>query len=103
MVEYLESMHEEKRLDLTSAQEMFQKMNEKYPEEFQYYEIPHIASTVIHPLLKAELTSWQVLDAPFKYKETFAEWSQVLYLSGTVMGKLFLDLCKIKLLTNDNY
>ncbi len=82
MVEKLESLHEDKRLDLASSLEMFHQIRSQYPGEYTLYELPHIAATIVVPLLKAELSGWQVLDAPFKHKITFTEWRKTLYLSG---------------------
>ena len=80
MVEKLEMLHEEKRLDLNTAMELFRKMNSRYPEEYRLYELPHIAITIVAPLLKPELSGWSVLDAPFKHKVMFAEWRDILHL-----------------------
>ena len=60
LVEKLESLHESKSLDLLTAKEMFEKMHDDYPDEFAAYELPHVAVTVVAPLLKQELRNWQV-------------------------------------------
>ena len=83
MVEKIEVLHEEKRVDLESALTMFRKMNEDYPEEYRLYELPYIATTIVAPLLKSELSTWQVLDAPFKHNKTYAEWRNILYLPNS--------------------
>ena len=82
MVEKLETLHEERSLDLGTALEAFRSMSERFPDEYRLYELPHIATTIVAPLLKTDLQGWAVLDAPFKHKEAFAQWRTVLFLQG---------------------
>ncbi len=78
LVEELEQSHESGTLDLPTALSSFRRMERDYPTEYRGYELPHIASTVVAPLLKRELAGWAVLDAPFKHKAAFAEWREIL-------------------------
>ncbi len=87
LVEDLEDRHESGTLDLPSALASFRRMEKEYPAEYRAYELPHIASTVVAPLLKKELTGWAVLDAPFKYKDAYAEWREILYLPDSPGGE----------------
>ncbi len=81
LVEELEELHESRMLDLPTALTSFRRMERDFPTEYRAHQLPHIASTVVAPLLKKELQSWAVLDAPFKYKNAFAEWRDILALS----------------------
>ncbi len=87
VVEELEERHESGKLDLETARGSFRRLEKEYPQEYRVYELPHIASTVVAPLLKKELSGWAVLDAPFKYKAEYAEWREILFLPDSGGGE----------------
>lgn len=86
MVEKLEVAAEEKHLDLDSAMEAFKKMSEEYPREYRVYELPHIASTIVSPLIKTQLGEWRPLQEPERHRDLFVEWRDVLHAGGVGVG-----------------
>ena len=83
-VEKLEKAHEEGILDLSTAKETFAVMRDKFCEEYERYEIPYIAITIVSPLLKKELRFWRPLEderpTSLKHKQEFMDWQELLSL-----------------------
>jgi hypothetical protein len=50
------------------------------------YELPYIASTVVVPLLKAEMDKWNVLDEPRRFREEFNTWRDLLMMMPQSMA-----------------
>ena len=44
------------------------------------YELPYIASTVVVPLLKAEMDRWNVLDEPRRFRDEFTACKDLLMM-----------------------
>ncbi|TRY76202.1 hypothetical protein TCAL_11554 [Tigriopus californicus] len=82
IVEQIESLHESAQLDLVTAQALFQRMSTEFPAEYQDYGLPHIAVTVVSPLLKAEMNEWDVLAQPSRYRPLWLQWKALLNTSG---------------------
>ena len=53
-------------------------MHTDYPDEYRLYELPHIATTIVSPLLKKELMLWKPLVDPDKYLAVYSAWKSVL-------------------------
>ena len=53
-------------------------MSRDYPNEYRLYELPHIATTIVAPLLKKELMLWKPLVDPDKYLSVYSSWKSVL-------------------------
>lgn len=80
-VEKLEGLHEAGRLSLEDALDMFRAIAEDHPREYRVYELPHIATTIVAPLLKAELKDWRPLDRPRDHVPELQEWKDILRVS----------------------
>ena len=80
-IEKLEALHEKGDLDLESAREMLEKLSKKYPKEYRGLEMPYIAMTIVVPLLKQQLKSWDCLENPHVHLDEFLQWKQILSLS----------------------
>ena len=53
---------------------------------FRSYELPYIASTVVAPLLKAEMERWNVLDEPRRFRDEFVAWRELLMMMPQTMA-----------------
>ncbi len=78
IVEELEAAHEAKDLDLETAMNKFRRMSRDYPKEYQVYELPHIASTIVAPLIRARLSDWRPLEQPQRHRDLFLAWKEIL-------------------------
>ena len=80
-VEMLENQHEEGTLDLITARDLIEDMEQKYPEEYRGLELPYVAMTIVVPLLKSHLRSWDCLEKPYLNLDEFLKWQNLLRLS----------------------
>ena len=84
MIEKLEASHNCGSLDLETCKESFQVMTREYPSEYNAYEIPFIATTIVTPLIQKELCRWRPLEdgkrSSENHKGMFIEWHKMLYL-----------------------
>ncbi len=48
--------------------------------------MPYIASTVVAPLLKAEMERWNVLDEPRRFRDEFVAWRELLMMIPQAMA-----------------
>ena len=79
-VEKLESFHEKGDLDLESAKQMFEKMQDKFPQDYRYLEMPYMAMTIVVPLLKKRLQDWSPMTAPHVHMDEFIQWKSLLQM-----------------------
>eukprot|EP00095_Tigriopus_kingsejongensis_P005312 snap_masked-scaffold337_size202799-processed-gene-1.15 protein:Tk05312 transcript:snap_masked-scaffold337_size202799-processed-gene-1.15-mRNA-1 annotation:"tuftelin-interacting protein 11" len=84
MVEKIEALHDEGRLDLDSARDLFLQMSLDHPDEYQAYGLAHIAVTVVGPLLKTEMAHWDVLAQPSRYRELLLVWQRLIGASSSL-------------------
>jgi tuftelin-interacting protein 11 len=83
MVEKLEAAHEAKSLDLDTARIAFKKMSSEFRNEYRMYELPHIATTIVSPLLRSHLSDWRPLEEPDRHSDLFLEWRDILDIGDT--------------------
>ena len=79
-VEKMESFHNKGDLDLESAKEMFERMQDKFPQDYRYLEMPYMAMTIVVPLLKKRLQDWSPLSAPHMHMDEFIQWKSLLQM-----------------------
>ena len=80
-VEMLENQHEEGTLDLITARDLIEEMEQKYPDEYRGLELPYVAMTIVVPLLKSHLRAWNCLENPYLNLDEFLKWQNLLKLS----------------------
>ena len=56
-------------------------MEQKYPDEYRGLELPYVAMTIVVPLLKSHLRSWECLEKPHLNLDEFLKWQNLLKLS----------------------
>jgi tuftelin-interacting protein 11 len=65
-------------LTVDKAAEAFKELQEKYYEEYRLYELSDLASKLVAPLLKDQLSSWSPLENPQQPMALFKEWKDIL-------------------------
>ena len=74
-------------LDLESAREMFEKMRDKFPQDYRYLEMPYMAMTIVVPLLKKRLQDWSPMTAPHMHMDDFIQWKSLLQLQSNAQER----------------
>ncbi|KAL0268830.1 UNVERIFIED_CONTAM: hypothetical protein PYX00_010643 [Menopon gallinae] len=69
---------ENKTLTLGKAALCFSRLQKEYYEEYKLYEMSELAISVVIPLIKEELQSWQPLEDPEEPVELFKDWKSIL-------------------------
>ena len=81
VIDKLEEKHNDNNLDMELALRAFQKLKQEFVVEYQQYQLGYIASTVVVPLIKAQLSTWQPLagrQENLPIVELFRSWKDVL-------------------------
>jgi len=81
VIDKLEERHDNETLDMDLALRAFKKLQQEFRVEFQMYQLGYIATTIVLPMLKKNLSSWQPLAGRQENLQCitiFTNWKEVL-------------------------
>ncbi|KAK3858061.1 hypothetical protein Pcinc_014682 [Petrolisthes cinctipes] len=78
VVEELQSSHADRSLTLQAATEAFTCLKTDHSRVYHTFQLAHLAPTLITPLLRTLLRTWEPLTNPTTYKDVFGTWQELV-------------------------